>query len=297
MEVLCKSCEEVATIACMSCMIPLCNFCADRHAIHRRYRTHARGSLSDLKTRLRSERNFVNRMLDEKEKREEMKSKRFRDDLKRLRERVAREKALRDDKRRMRDFEGKDMVVLQLRNGRRYVGGISPKSMKEMKIRDFCGNGRLVTAQNRTVYDGSWLCSDFHGRGTWHFDPSHRTDGDIVTWKGSFRRGNPIGIGTRVVERRRKKRIDQRIAKNEKFDEPEDLVGTYVQLGLRVASLRRAIVCEYDREKKLWLLQYCDFNRERKWINLVGVQYRRIDSIAKLGVVAPYVLLLLFFAV
>jgi hypothetical protein len=91
------------------------------------------------------------------------------------------------------------------------------------------------------------------------------------------------------VERRRKKQIDQRIAKNEKFDEPEDLVGTYVQLGLRVASLRYAIVCEYDPEKKLWLLQYCDFNRERKWVNLVGVQYRRIDSIAKLGVVSPYI--------
>ena len=90
------------------------------------------------------------------------------------------------------------------------------------------------------------------------------------------------------MERRRKKQIDQRIAKNEKFDEPEDLVGTYVQLGLRVASLRYAIVCEYDPKKKLWLLQYCDFNRERKWVNLVGVQYRRIDSIAKLGIVSPY---------
>ena len=37
------------------------------------------------------------------------------------------------------------------------------------------------------------------------------------------------------------------------------------------------------------MLQYCDFNRERKWVNLVGVQYRRINSIAKLGVVSPYI--------
>jgi len=164
-----------------------------------------------------------------------------------------------------------------------------------MKIRDFCGYGRLVAAQkNRTVYEGSWFSSDFHGRGTWHFDPARRKNGDFVTWEGSFRRGSPIGLGTRVVERRRQKHAEQRIAKNEKFDNPKDLVGSYVQLGLRVASLRYAIVCEYDRERQLWLLQYLDFNRERKWVNLIGVQYRIIDSIAKLGIISPYVVPVFF---
>ena len=150
----------------MSCLVPLCKFCSDRHAIHRRYRSHVRGSLADLKERLDSERNFVNRMLDEKEKREETKRKKFKDALEKLRGKVAKEKALRENKRRRNELQGKDMIVMQLRNGRRYEGSISPKSMREMKIRDFCGNGRLVTAQNRTVYDGSWYRSDFHGRGT-----------------------------------------------------------------------------------------------------------------------------------
>ena len=76
----CSHCKgTTATTACMSCLVPLCKFCSDRHAIHRRYRSHVRGSLADLKERLDSERNFVNRMLDEKEKREETKRKKFKD--------------------------------------------------------------------------------------------------------------------------------------------------------------------------------------------------------------------------
>ena len=114
-EVPCRRCDGSATIACMACMIPLCKFCSDRHSIHRRYRKHLRGSLEELRKRLVSEKRFVDILVEEKEKRDEIKTRRFKDALEKLRTKVAREKALRNDKRRIRDLESTKQVSIALR--------------------------------------------------------------------------------------------------------------------------------------------------------------------------------------
>jgi len=119
-EVPCRRCDGSATIACMACMIPLCKFCSDRHSIHRRYRKHLRGSLEELRKRLVSEKRFVKKrfvdiLVEEKEKRDEIKTRRFKDALEKLRTKVAREKALRNDKRRIRDLESTKQVSIALR--------------------------------------------------------------------------------------------------------------------------------------------------------------------------------------
>lgn len=212
--------------------------------------------------------------------------------LQQKREAIAREKARNLALRREEEIEKnfKPTKILELSKGRRYEGELSPATMDSLKIEEACGSGRLVDAQNKTLYDGEWYESQMHGHGVWHFPSEHREDGTRVSWEGRFRRGQMIGVGV-LVTRRPNDEVERalKIPKNGFFEDPIGLIGSTIKVGgAKPGAFRTAVVLEYDKDKRSWFLRYSDFRQEEAWVDLTVTGFRRLREFAKHGHIEPY---------